>query len=115
MDQTFDVSTTLWIIGILVTVVMALIGTLWAILRNSINDAYDTIEREREQREVAVKEVSDKLDAEREARVTRHDASIERVFTEIDKVKDKVSDLEVTVAGFGSVYVTRAEVQQRGK
>lgn len=117
MNHQLDLSTVLWVVGALLTIAMALTGTIWALLlknidhvRNSIKEAADTVSKEREHCDKLINELNEKLEAERDSRVARHDASIERVFSEIDKVKDKVADLEVTVAGFGSIYATRAEI-----
>jgi len=118
MDQQVDLSTVLWIIGIFMTIVVSLTGAVWALLlkniervRNNVADAFNGIKEERNHCDKKIDEVTAKVDAERKERTDKHDAAMERVFGEIEKTKDKTADLEVTVAGFGSVYVTRAEQQ----
>ena len=123
-----DISTFLWTVGILLAVVGALAGLLWAVVwsaiknaRDNIKDLYGKVGEEREHCEGKFSIMDGKLEAERTARqaaddqerqerTSKHDATAQRMFDEVEKVKEKNSDLSETVAGFGTIYATRREL-----
>lgn len=62
----------------------------------------------------------EKIDAERRERADKHDNLAERLFKRVEALQDtvnsgftetksEIADLRETVAGFGSIYVTRKE------
>jgi len=88
-----------------------------ASLNNSVMRDLATIRAECAERS---REVYNKLDEERKERQDKHDKTTERLFGRIESlqqkvsddmsdVNDSISDLRETVAGFGSIYVTRRE------
>jgi hypothetical protein len=99
----------------IVSIVLGLIGTLLGIIYR----LHTTTVRELKD-EIAG--VNKKIDDEVKERTRRHDETYIRVFTRLEVVeKDahrievatqkQVSDLEVTTAGFGSIYATRRELE----
>jgi hypothetical protein len=63
-----------------------------------------------------------KIDDEKAERIRKHDETYARVFTRLETVEkdahrieistqQQVSDLEITTAGFGSIYATRRELE----
>jgi len=98
-----DVSTLLWVAATLLGIVTALIGTIWALTWKSIDRIRKNVE-----------DLALKLDEERKERLSKHDLTVTRTFSEIEKNRDKIHDIEVTVASFGAIYVTREEARHEG-
>lgn len=132
----------MWVGGVLITVIGALISALSVVCWNAVKDLrvkyseavknFNTkLEEERKERQEkhdkAVRESSErakhiytKLEEERKERQEKHDKAVERLFVRIEElqtamqnsisqVKEDMGDVRETVAGFGSVYVTRKE------
>ncbi len=120
--------------GVLVTIcifVLGVIGTLLTIIYKmntgalkSLGDRIDKVEEKVDTRasEVKMSELDKKLDGEIAARNKKHDDAFTRVYGRIETLeKDQhkielssqkqISDLEVTVASFGSVYATKRDVE----
>ena len=106
-------------ISVLVTIVLAvlgLIGTLLALVYRSHTSGIERLQ-------LVVDQLGAKLDAETGCRIQKHDDSLSRVYLRIEAVekelhrvevetKEQINDLNVTVAGFGSTYATRRELEQ---
>lgn len=99
---TVEVDTLLWVAGLLLAIIGFLIVLIARFFHNSIVDLRSDCA-----------ELNKKLEEERKERTNKHDDSIKRVFDEIEKVKEKNSDLSETVAGIGSVYITRNEFHKK--
>ena len=87
-------------------------------------EAHAQAEKDRDECRARDKEIFEKVESEREDRVKAHNETAQRAFDEIEKVRDKhdaeidatkgtVADLRETVAGFGSIYATRKEIEER--
>jgi len=122
--MTISVSTFLWVIGIALAIIFGLIGVIWSVvwsaisrLRNNQAKIFDGAKDDRDRCDAKFERVLQAIEEERKDRMIKHDATTERIFREIHKVQDKTSDLSETVAGFGTIYVTRREVESlyRGK
>ena len=94
--------------------------TLHDKIDNRATEAHTQAEKDRDECRARDKEIFEKVEREREDRVKAHNETTQRTLTEIEKVRDKhdaeidatkgtVADLRETVAGFGSIYVTRKE------
>lgn len=118
--------TTLWIGGILVGLIgflALIIGRVFYEKLTSLETRVDNNHKEvqdkqkgiEDKHEIEHKELTAKIDTEAKDRRDKHDALATRAFDKIEKLEEKVSDLGVTTAGFGSLYVTRTEYQQDKK
>ena len=115
-----ELTTVLWIVGVLLAALGGLTGIVWAIVWGAITrhrttsiDIYHKLESDRKECRDKFDEMTKLLAEERKDRQEKHDIAMHRVFNEIDKVKDKQADLDVTSAGFGTVYVTRKEFHEQ--
>lgn len=118
--------TVLWGAGIAVSLVGLLIGLLCKMLysrleamETTINDIQTKTEIKQknieDKHEIEHKELTAKIELEARERREKHDALATRAFDKIEKMEEKTNDLGVTVAGFGSHYVTRTEYHQDRK
>lgn len=89
----------------------------FASLNNSVTKEFGLVRAECSTRS---RELYAKMDEERKERVDKHDKSMERMFRRLEALqstsaaesssqKDDIGDIRETVAGFGSIYVTRKE------
>ena len=128
---TVEIDTLLWVSGIL----LGVIGFLAVIVGKHFNDSLTDLSNKNKDLEAKIENhrdaqhrdidskltsVSNKIEekvelihkriSDEQARITaKHDDLAKRAFEEIDKTKEKCSDLGETVAGIGAVYVTRNE------
>jgi hypothetical protein len=57
--------------------------------------------------------LNEKINDETKHRSEKQDALRTLVFADIDKWKERIGDIDVTVASFGGTYITRKEVDDR--
>lgn len=106
-------------ISVLVTIVLAVSGLIGALLALIYRSHMSSIER----LQLIADQLGAKLDAETGARIQKHDESVSRVYNRIEtlerelhrvevETKEQINDLNITVAGFGSTYATRRELEQ---
>jgi predicted Holliday junction resolvase-like endonuclease len=83
----------------------------------NIDAVVKSMEDHRKEGSARSQHIYDKIEEERKERLEKHEKAVERLFGRIDsitqvdipKVKEDISDIRESVAGFGSVYVTRKE------
>jgi uncharacterized protein YoxC len=78
-------------------------------LWTNIEQTIASVTKEIEMRCHNDEELHKRIDEEIKDRQSKHDAFGQRVYTDLDKIKDRVADLSETVAGFSGIYVTRTE------
>lgn len=125
MDN-IPLETVLWVSGILTGIIgflatiigwvfygkLSALETRVDINHKEIQDKQKDIEHKHETEH---KDLTSKIDLEAQDRREKHDIVAIRAFEKIEKIEEKVSDLGVTAAGFGSLYVTRTEYNQDKK
>ena len=124
---TIEIDTLLWICGIL----LGVIGFLVIVVCKHFNDKLSDISKDNRdisdkidtqrvdleakivatdnKAEAKVVKLHQRIDDERSEREHKHDESVTRIMTELEKNKEKCNDLSETIAGIGAVYVTRGE------
>jgi len=60
---------------------------------------------------IKIDDLNKRIDEESRRRQDKHDNLAQRVFTEIDKTKEKVGDIDATCQGFGATFISRSEHQ----
>jgi ABC-type bacteriocin/lantibiotic exporter with double-glycine peptidase domain len=119
MDET-SLQIIIWIGGILFAIIGVLISALSIICWNAVKDLRQKYNESLKENSERAKNIYDRIEAERKERQEKHDKAIERVsvrieelqrvtLSSISQVKEDMGDVRETVAGFGSVYVTRKE------
>ena len=119
---TIDVDTFLWVIGIVFGIIGTLILTVCWFYYNLVQKLEERvvsldnrINTEVQKNDTRYDVVTKKIEDEAKERIDKHTAFADRTFAEIDKVKDKTGDISETIAGFGSIYVTRNEFSSHRK
>lgn len=114
--NTMELDTFLWFIGIVLGIIGTLIGVIcWFYyhmiqkIEEKLSTLEDKFNTETVKSDAKYETLTHKIEAEAKERADKHDAFGTRVFSEIDKVKEKTGDLGETIAGFGSIYLTRNE------
>lgn len=100
--------------SILLTIIGTLIGVIWHNLNSKIADLTQDLEKEKQENKEFIKKADElkekilnlQLEFNKELNVIREASS----KSQLD-IRQKISDLEVTVAEFGANYVTRHEFQ----
>lgn len=107
-----DSNVLMWMLGGTIAVLITLVGTVWLLfnrsvdsriehLVDSVNDNTEKISNETTNRLNDYRSLEAKIDAEKDTRTEKY-----------DNLKDKISDIDTTVAGFGGIYLTRHEFQK---
>ena len=106
-------------LSVLVTIVLAVFGLIGALIALIYRAQVDSVAR----LQLGIDQTGARLDAETGARISNHDNSMVRLYGRMEalehevhraevETRAQVSDLNVTVAGFGSTYATRRELEQ---
>lgn len=113
-----DINSFLVGLSILVTIGMGLTAIIWKMLNDNIKQQEKTIDelksaliKERESTQSVIKEIFGKIERASEHYEERHGEDFRRLQNTQDKLQEKVSDIEVTVANMGSIYITRSELR----
>lgn len=108
-----DITTFLWVLGISFGIIGSLVAVLWTVAWGAIKDSREQLSELSKTLSERVEALYERIERERQERVTRHDEGLNRAFSEAKEVQELVSDLRETVAGFGTVYVTRQECVEK--
>ena len=114
----------MWVIGIIASIILTLIGLIWTIYNTSINKRFDDMKEENNKVLLKTDEDSKKCDNKFEQLFKRLDQETKEredksehlrtlVFMDIDKNKERMNDIEVTVAEFSGTYITRKEFDDK--
>lgn len=104
-----EVDTLLWVAGLLLAVIGFLLILIGNFIYSKVRDNSTQMSELQNTCNSNITRLQEKLDQERKERVDKHDELAKRIFTEMDKTKEKSSDLSETVAGMGAIYMTRNE------
>lgn len=104
-----DMSTFLWVLGAGLGVIGSLVAVLWTVAWGAIKDNRASLAELQQKLSNRVDNIYARIETERQERIVRHDEGLNRVFSDVRQVQELVSDLRETVAGFGTVYLTRQE------
>lgn len=103
----------LWTAGAMVTLIGALLTLIYNLIRGKIKESADKADAVDKKLHADVNGIYARIEAERLERVSKHDELARRLGEDQEKTREKVIDLNETVAGIGSVYVTRNEFVQQ--
>jgi Sec-independent protein translocase protein TatA len=109
--MTFTTGDLILVISIVLGLIGALLGIIYRLHTSAVKELKDEIA-----------DVNKRLADEVKERTRKHDETYTRVFERLEVVEreahrievatqKQVSDLEVTTAGFGSIYATRRELE----
>lgn len=87
----------------------SLITVLWTVAWGAIRDNQEKLSELADKLSSRVESMHARIEIERTERVAHHDEGLNRAFSNIREVQEVVNDLRETVAGFGTIYVTRQE------
>ena len=104
-----EVDTLLWVAGLLLAVIGFLLILIGNFIYSKVRDNSTQMSELQNTCNSNITRLQEKLDQDRKERVDKHDELAKRIFTEMDKTKEKSSDLSETVAGMGAIYMTRNE------
>lgn len=102
----------LWTAGAMVALIGSLLTLIYNLIRGKIKEAADKADAVDKKLHTDVNGIYARIEAERLERVGKHDELARRLGEDQEKTREKVIDLNETVAGIGSVYVTRNEYVQ---
>jgi hypothetical protein len=109
---TVPLDVVLWVAGTVVTVVGVLLGIIYNSIKSKIKENNDRCNALEKGVNDNVEKLYNRINEERKERTAKHDELAHHIGSDLEKTKEKVDDLTVTVAGIGSVYVTRNEYTQ---
>lgn len=108
-----DMTTFLWVAGTLLGVIGTLILVIWGIIWGAVKELRQQVAELDKKVGKRTQDIYARIEVERTERTTAHDNGLDRAFTEVRQVQDQVGDLRETVAGFGTVYITRQECVEK--
>jgi len=108
-----DMTTFLWVAGALLGIIGSLVAVLWGIAWGAIKDLRKQVTDLDRKLGERTQGLYARIETERTERTTAHDNGLDRAFTQIREAQDQVGDLRETVAGFGTIYITRQECMEK--
>jgi hypothetical protein len=108
-----DISTFLWVLGAGLGIIGSLVAVLWTVAWGAIKENREILSELNRKLSERVEGIYERIERERDERITRHDEGMNRAFSEVKEVQELVGDMRETVAGFGTVYVTRQECVEK--
>lgn len=112
LATTVEIDTFLWVAGTLLAIIGFLIVMVGHFFYNKLKEVADDSHELGKKLDTQMVALTSKVEAERLERNTKIDEYAKATFIEINKTKEKCSDLSETVAGIGAVYATRNELNQ---
>lgn len=112
LATTVEIDTFLWVAGTLLAVIGFLIVMVGHFFYGKIKEVGEASTELGKKLDTQMATLTARVDAERVERINKDDEYAKATFAEINKTKEKCSDLSETVAGIGAVYATRSELTQ---